>query len=76
MVEYLETREDRSVSTKSLCGLARIVLKKNNFKVSNKIPHKQLVTAISTKFSPLYTNLFMAGLKECIFEYSGYYQYP
>ena len=53
MVEYLETREDRSVSTRSLCGLARIVLKENNFEVSNKISHQQLVIAISTKFSPL-----------------------
>ena len=37
MAEYLETREDKTVLTKSLCDLAIIVLKENYFEVSSKI---------------------------------------
>ena len=37
MAEYLETREDKTVSTKSLCDLASIVLKENYFELSSKI---------------------------------------
>ena len=35
MAEYLEIREDKTVSTKSLCGLATIVLKENYFELSS-----------------------------------------
>ena len=37
MAEYLETREDKTVLTESLCDLAIIVLKENYFEVSSKI---------------------------------------
>lgn len=49
---------------------------KNYFTLSKKISQQQLETAISTKFSPLYTNRFTAVSEECIFEYPGYHQYP
>ena len=75
MAEYLETREDKTVSTKSLCDLASIVLKENYFELSNKVYHQKLETAIGTKFAPPYANLFMARLKKHIFENSGYHPY-
>ena len=37
MVEYLETRDDKTVLIKSLCDLASIVLKENYFEHSSKI---------------------------------------
>ena len=75
MAEHLETREDRTVSTKSLCDLANIVLKDNYFELSSKIYPLKLETAIGTKFAPPYANLFMAGLENRIFENSGYHLY-
>ena len=75
MAEHLETREDKTVSTKSLCDLASIVLKENYFELSSKIYHQKLGTAIGTKFTPPYANLFMAGLEKRIFENSWYYPY-
>ena len=75
MAEYLETREDKTVSTKSLCDLASIVLKENYFELSSKIYHQKLGTAIGTKFAPPYANLFMAVLEKRIFENSGYHPY-
>ena len=75
MAEYLETRDDKTISTKSLCDLASIVLKENYFELSSKIYHQKLGTAIGTKFAPPYANLFMAGLEKRIFENSGYHPY-
>ena len=75
IAEYLETREDKTVSTKSLCDLASIVLKENYFELSSKIYHQKLGTAIGTKFAPPYANLFMAGLEKRIFENPGYHLY-
>ena len=75
IAEYLETREDKTISTKSLCDLASIVLKENYFELSSKIYHQKLGTAIGTKFAPPYVNLFMAGLEKCIFENSGCHPY-
>ena len=73
MAKYLEIREGKTVSTKSLCDLASIVLNENYFELSNKIYNQKLGTAIGTKFVPPYTNLFMAGLEKHIFENSGYH---
>ena len=75
MAEYLETKEDKTVSTKSLCDLASIVLKENYFEVSSKIYHQKLGTAIGIKFAPPYDNFFMAGLENRICENSGYHPY-
>ena len=75
MAECLETRDDKTVSTKSLCDLTSIVLNENYFKLSSKIYHQNLGTAIGTKFAPPYANLFMAGLEKRIFENSGYHSY-
>ena len=75
MAEYLETRDDKTVSTKSLCDLASIVLKENYFELSSKIYHHKLGTAVGTKSAPPYANLFMSGLEKRIFENSGYHPY-
>ena len=71
MAEYLETREDITVSSKTLCDLASIVLKENYFELSIKIYHQKLGTAKGTKFAPTYAILFMTGLEKRIFENSG-----
>ena len=71
----METGEDKTVSTKSLCDLASIVLKENYFELSSKIYHQKLGTAIGTKFAPPYANLFMVGLEKLVFENSGYHPY-
>ena len=75
MAKNLETREDKTVSTNSLCDLASIVLKENYFELSRKIYHQKLGTAIGIKFAPPYANLFMTGLEKRIFENSGYHPY-
>ena len=75
MAEYLETREDETFSTETLCDLASIVLKENYFELSSKIYHQKLGTAIGTKFASTYANLFMLGLEKRIFENSGYHSY-
>ena len=71
MAEYLETREDKIDSTKSLCDFASIVLKDNYFELSSKICYQKLGTAIGTKVASPYASVFMAGLEKRIFENSG-----
>ena len=68
MSEYLDTREDKTVTTQSLTDLAKLILKENFFELSDKIYHQKLGTAIGTKFAPPYANLFMAGLEKKLFE--------
>ena len=65
--KYLNLREDQSVSTNSLCDLARIILTENYFELGKDMYHQKLGTAIGTKFAPPYANLFMAGLENKIF---------
>ena len=66
MKKYLNLREDQSVSTNSLCDLARIILTENYFELGKDMYHQKLGTAIDTKFAPPYANLFMAGLENKI----------
>ena len=65
--KYLNLREDQSVSTNSLCDLARIILTENYFELGKDMYHQKLGTAIGTIFAPAYANLFMAGLENKIF---------
>ena len=60
----LHDRSDKSISTESLCRVAKIVLKENYFELGDKI---LLGTAIGTKFVPNYVNIFMTGLKRKLF---------
>ena len=75
MAKYLETRENKTVSTKSLSDSASIVLKENYFQIGSRIYHQKLGTAIGPKFALPYTNLFIAGLEKRMFENSGYHLY-
>ena len=62
MEEFLNQREVKDYSTKSLRDLATIILKNNLFVIGEKVYHQLLGTAIGTKFAPTYPNLFMDGL--------------
>ena len=67
MKKFLNQRELKDISTKSLCDLATIILKNNFFEIGEVVYHQLLGTAIGTKFAPTYANLFMAGLEKKIF---------
>ena len=62
MKKYLNQRGDQSVSTNSLCNLARIILAENYFELGEDIYHQKLGIAIVTKFAPPYVNLVTSGL--------------
>ena len=66
MRRFLDKREDQSVLSESLCKLANIVLKHNYFELEKDVYHQISGTAISTKFTSHYVNIFMAGLEEKI----------
>ena len=61
---FLDTREDQSVSSETLCRPAKIILKHNRFELGSDMYHQLLGTAIGTKFTPHYANIFMTGLEE------------
>ena len=72
MEEFLNQREVKDISTKSLCDLATTILKNNFFEISEKVYYRLLGTAIGTKFAPTYANLFIAGLEKKIFENTNF----
>jgi len=60
----LESRGDKSVSTKSLLNLAEIVLKNNYFEHNGKTYVQRQETATRNKFAPPYATLFMGDFEE------------
>ena len=72
MKEFLNQREVKDISEKSLCDLATIILKNNFFEIGEEVYHQLLGTAIGTKFAPSFANLFMAGLEKKIFENTNF----
>ena len=72
MEEFLNQREVKDISTKSLCDLATTIVKNNFFEISEKVYYRLLGTAIGTKFAPTYANLFIAGLEKKIFENTNF----
>ena len=52
MKEYLNLREGQSISTNSLCDLARIILTEFYFKIGTDMYHQNVVTVIDTKSAP------------------------
>ena len=52
MKEYLNLREGQSISTNSLCDLARIILTEFYFKIGTDMYHQKVVTVIDTKSAP------------------------
>ena len=51
-----------------LCRLAKIILKNNYFELGSHMYHQLLGIEIGTKFTPNYTNIFMAALEENLFK--------
>ena len=70
--EYLETHFDKSISSNSLCDLASFILKNNYFENEELKDHQKRGFAIGTKFTPPYSNLFMEGLENTIFQNNGF----
>ena len=68
----LETRKEKYVSTDTIIDLAEVVLKNNIFTFGKKTLKQKRGTAISTKFAPPYSILFMTELEEKIIKESEY----
>ena len=64
MKEYLNLREGQSISTNSLCDLARIILTEFYFKIGTDMYHQKVVTVIDTKSAPPQANMFIAQLEK------------
>ena len=62
--QALDRRENPEVATDTLVGLASLVFNNNYFEFNDKIYRPKLGTAIGTKFSPAYANLFVTQLEE------------
>ena len=62
----LNTREDQSISTRSLMELAELALKNNIFEHDSKIFKQEQGTAIGAKFVPPYAIIYMGEFgKKC-----------
>ena len=73
MPEYLKNCSEKSdCSTNGLCDLASIILKNNYFENGELTYHQKRVTAIGTKLTSPYSNLFMAGFQKRIFQNSEF----
>ena len=64
--DFLDSRVDKQVTADTSTELAELVLKNNIFEFSDKSYKQTRGTAISTKFAPPFTVLFMAALEEKI----------
>ena len=62
MRRFLDKREDESVSSESLCKLANIVLKHNNFELGKDVYHQILGTAMGSKSDDLEEEIFEKSL--------------
>ena len=67
LYKFLETRENKQISSDTLAELAEIVLK-NNIWICEKTFTQKSETAIGTRFAPPYAILFMAYLEEKLLE--------
>ena len=68
LCRYLETRDNKQISSDTLTELAEVVLKNNIFEFDEKTFKQKRGTAIGTKFAPPYAILFMANLEEKMLE--------
>ena len=64
LYRFLETRQNKQISSDTLAELAKVVLKNNIFESDEKTFKQQCETVIGTKFAPPYGILFMADLEE------------
>ena len=65
---FLETRDNKQISSDTLTELAEVVLKNNIFEFDEKTFKQKRGTAIGTKFAPPYAILFMADFEEEMLE--------
>ena len=65
---FLETRDNKQISSDTLTELPEVVLKNNIFEFHEKTFKQKRGTAIGTKFAPSYAILFMANLEEKMLE--------
>ena len=68
LYKYLETRENKQISSDTLAELVETVLKNIIFEFDGKAFKQKCGTAIETKFAPFYAMLFMADLEEKMLE--------
>ena len=68
LYKFLETRENKQISSDTLTELAEIVFKNNIFGFDEKTFKLKPGTTIGTKFAPPYAILSMADLKEKLLE--------
>ena len=55
--------EDFKLTEDDVINLARVILENNYFEFNEKIYRQKLETAIGTKFTPAFVNLFMSKLE-------------
>ena len=65
---FLETRDNKQISSDTLTELTEVVLKNNIFEFAEKTLKQKRGRAIGTKFAPPYAILFMVDFEEKIFE--------
>ena len=65
---FLETRDNKQISSDTLTELAEVVLKKNIFEFDEKTFKQKRGTAIGTKLAPPYAILFMADFEKKMLE--------
>ena len=68
LYKFLETRENKQISSDTLADFAEIVLQNNIFEFDEKTFKQKRGTAIGTKLALPYAILFMADLKEKLLE--------
>ena len=64
LCRFLETRDNKQISSDTLMELAEVVLKNNIFEFDENTFKQKRGTAVGTKFAPPYTILFMADFEE------------
>ena len=65
---FLETRDNKQISSDTLTELAKVVLKNNIFEFDGKTFKQKRGTAIGTKFATPYAILFMTDFEEKMLE--------
>ena len=65
---FLETRDNKQISSDTLTELAKVVLKNSIFEFDEKTFKQKRATAIGTKFAPPYAILFIADFEEKMLE--------
>ena len=68
LCRFLETRDNKQISSDTLMELAEVVLKNNIFEFDENTFKQKRGTAMGTKFAPPYAILFMADFEKKMLE--------